>query len=168
MDTAAPPRVAQDSGAQAADGQVPEPLTALVARPDDPGAQEGVAEEVAGALCDDPALALAVVAALTGFYRREIEGGSTCRRHGPSWANRWTNSSDLVVEGARGAYQHDVQPRGDVRGMLSLARLLRGDVGDAEGARAWFQAGDRFWDDDQAAEATVDLGLPADDLPARC
>lgn len=63
-------------GAQAADGQVPGPLGALVASPDDPGAQDAVAEEVAGALRDDPALAAAMVAALTGFYRRRSRAGT--------------------------------------------------------------------------------------------
>jgi tetratricopeptide (TPR) repeat protein len=140
-------------GAQAADGQVPEPLGALVARPDDPGAQEGVAEEVAGALGDDPALAAAVVAALTGFYRREIEGGNTDAMIQLGQLLR--DQDDL--EGARGAYQQAID-RGDVRGMLSLARLLGEDVGDAEGARAWFQRAIDSGDADLAAEATVDLG----------
>jgi tetratricopeptide (TPR) repeat protein len=140
-------------GARAADGQVPEPLGALVARPDDPGAQEGVAEEVAGALHDDAALAAAVVATLTGYYRREIEGGNTGAMI--QLGELLRDQDDL--DGARGAYQQAID-RGDVRGMLSLARLLRGDVGDAEGARAWFQRAIDSGDADLAAEATVDLG----------
>ena len=140
-------------GAQAPYSQVPEPLGALVASPDDPGAQDAVAEEVAGALRDDPALAAAVVAALTGFYRREIEGGSTEAMM--QLGELLRDQDDL--EGARAGYQQAID-RGDVRAMLSLARLLRGDVGDAGGARSWFQRAIDSGDADLAAEAAVDLG----------
>ena len=140
-------------GGQAAAARLPEPLAALVASPDDAGVLDALGDVVAAALYDDPDLQASVVETLTGFYRREIEAGST---------EAMVQLGDFLrtqddLDGARAAYQQAIDC-GDVHAMLSLARLLRGDVGNAEGARGWFQRAIDGGDAEVAAEAMVDLG----------
>jgi tetratricopeptide (TPR) repeat protein len=140
-------------GGQAAGGQVPELLVALVASPDDAGVQDALGDGVAAALHDDPQLQAAVVEMLTGFYRREIEAGST-PGYGPA-GNLLQALDDL--DGARAAYQQAIDC-GHVHAMLSLAHLLMAEVGDAEGARVWPRRAIGSADAEVAAEAMVDLG----------
>jgi hypothetical protein len=64
-------------GGEAAGARLPEPLAALVASPDDAGVLDALGDEVAAALHDVPRLQASVVEMLTGFYRREIEAGSS-------------------------------------------------------------------------------------------
>src|ERR1039457_5409949 len=64
-------------GGQAAGARLPEALAALAASPDDAGVLDALGDVVAAALYDDPDLQASVVETLTGFYRREIEAGST-------------------------------------------------------------------------------------------
>ena len=140
-------------GGQVAGARLPELLAPLAASPDDAGVLDALGGEVAAALHDDAHLQVSAAQTLTGFYRREIEAGST---------EAMVQLGDFLrtqddLDGARAAYQQAIDC-GDVRAMLRLARLLRGDVGDAEGARGWFQRVIDGGDAKAAAEASVDLG----------
>lgn len=60
-------------------------------------------------------------------------------------------------DGARAAYEQATEA-GDAHALIDLARMLRGDLGDAEGARAAFQRAIDSGDPALTAEARVDLG----------
>ena len=140
-------------GGQAAGGPLPELLATLVASPDDSGARQALGDGVAAALDDDPQLKAEVIEILTGFYRRESAARST---------EAMVQQGDLLrtlddLDGARAAYQQAVDG-GDVPAMLSLAHLLMADLGDAEGAQAWFRRAIGSGNAAVAAEALVELG----------
>ena len=140
-------------GGQVTGGPLPEPLAALVASPDDPGVLDELGGEVAATLHDDPHLQALAFEMLTGFYRREIEAGST---------EAMVQLGDFLrtqedLDGARAAYRQAIDG-GDVHAMLSLAELLGGGMGDPEGARAWFQRAIDSGDVEAATEALVELG----------
>jgi tetratricopeptide (TPR) repeat protein len=140
-------------GTQAADGQLPAAIEALIIDPEDDGVRDALEREVHKALSRDPRLETVVGQALAGFLDQEIAAGSTDAMVSLGDLLRWQGDS----EGAQAAYQRAIDC-GDAHAMIDMARLLRGDLGDAEGARAWFQRAIDSGHDEIALEATVDLG----------
>jgi tetratricopeptide (TPR) repeat protein len=142
-------------GGQAAGARLPEALAALVPSPDDAGALDALGGEVAAALHDDPHLQASVVETLTGFYRREIEAGST---------EAMVQLGDFLrtqgdPEGARAWFQRAIDS-GDVEAateaLVDLGRLLLRR--DPEGARAAFQQAIDSGHPEWAPAAMVGLG----------
>src|SRR4029077_19757034 len=98
-------------------------------------------------------LRAAMAAALTGYYRRQAAAGDAKALADVGDLLRWEEDFDA----AHNAYQRAVD-LGHDRALLSLASLLRGCLGDADGARAWLHRAIGSGDPDVAAEGMVDLG----------
>jgi tetratricopeptide (TPR) repeat protein len=141
-------------GAPGGGEQLPKVVQDLIARPGDgraaPAELEGY---VYGALVADPDLEAVISQELITFYEQEIAAGNT---------QAMVERGDLLRSqedpaGARVAYQGAIEA-GNAHALIDLARLLRGDLGDAEGARAALRQAVDSDDPDLAAEATVELG----------
>lgn len=140
-------------GGVVAGGPLPASVTALIADPDDAGARDALETQVQSALNSDPWLQAAASDMLRGFYMQEIEAGNI---------QSMVSLGDLLreeenIDGAQDAYQQAIDS-GDAHAMIYMARLLRGDAGDVEGARTWFQRAADSQNKEISLEATVELG----------
>jgi tetratricopeptide (TPR) repeat protein len=140
-------------GAQAARGQLPALVAALIADVDDPALQDALEIEVYDAMYGDNRLEIVARETMIEFLRRQIEAGSAEAMVRLGDLLRWQGDLDGASVACRQAFDS-----GDAHAMIDLARLLRGDLGDGEGARAALQQAIDSADAEVALEAMVDLG----------
>ena len=131
----------------------PVPLADFLAGQADPARRAELEDWLYDALDEQPGFRAAMIAALTDYSRRRAASGDARALADLGDLLSWQDEFDA----ARDAYQQAVD-LGHDRALLSLASLLRGCLGDADGARACLRRAIGSSDPDVAAEGMVDLG----------
>ena len=140
-------------GNQEAAPRLTDAMEALIADPEGTGPRAALEGQVEQSLYDNPQLIAAVSETLTRFLLREIEAGNVASMVELGDLRRWQEE----YAGARAAYQRAIDC-GRTHALIDLARMLRGDLGDADGARDCLEQAIASEDADVAAEALVSLG----------
>ena len=140
-------------GSRNAGTKLPEPVEGLIDDPEDGDARAALEDQVQDALSRDPRLHAAVRDRLTRFLRKETDAGNT---------EAMMELGDLLrgekdYTGARAVYQQAIEA-GDPKGLILLAHMLYGGLGDADGARTAYQQAIDSGNADVAAQALVNRG----------
>lgn len=139
-------------GRQEPGAEIPPPLAAFAAHPDDEDAQFELEIFVDDALGNQPAARTAAAGALAGFYRGQAAAGDLQALVSLGAVLNWQDDHD----GARAAYQQAIDA-GHEHALLDLAAHLRRSAQDMDAAIACLRRAAGSADPGVAAEGQLDL-----------